>query len=223
MDAYNFIKEAIIHLKYPPGMRLTEESLAKELNLSRTPIREAIKQLEAEGLVVPLKRGVKVRHFTKEDIKKIYDIRTLLESYAAGKAALYRTDENIAALEEANDLYEKAVYQCNEATNENVKLLVEANNRFHESIFAACRNEHLHFHLSKVVVIPLVFRSFYWYSESELQRSLDFHKIILKAIQDQEPDRARIAMHEHIYEGRDQVLKHLDKDQNRNLLKWEGK
>jgi DNA-binding GntR family transcriptional regulator len=224
MNAYNFIKEAIIQGKYLPGMRLTEEFLANELKLSRTPIREAIKQLEAEGLVVPLKRGVRVRYFTKEDIKKIYDIRTLLESYAAGKAALYRTDEDIETIKQANEIYERVIQHCDEANRiniEHVKQLVEANHRFHEAIVAACKNEHLHFHLSKVVVIPLVFRSFYWYSKTELQQSLYFHKIILQAIQNQDLDRARIAMHEHIYEGRDIVLKHLDNDKNRYLLKQE--
>ncbi|MHC8523358.1 GntR family transcriptional regulator [Rossellomorea sp. H39__3] len=53
MDAYKYIKGAIIDGRYTPGMRLGEEFLAKELNLSRTPIREAIRHLEADGLVVP--------------------------------------------------------------------------------------------------------------------------------------------------------------------------
>ena len=70
MDAYKYIKGAIIDGRYTPGMRLGEEFLAKELNLSRTPIREAIRHLEAEGLVVPLKRGVSVRNFTRSDRKK---------------------------------------------------------------------------------------------------------------------------------------------------------
>lgn len=223
MDAYEFIKEAIIEGKFVPGMRLAEESLAKELNLSRTPIREAIKQLEAEGLVIPLKRGVSVRHFTKEDIRQIYDLRTLLEGYAASQAAIHRTEDDLLKMEEANVLYEEAINRYVESDMNSLKDIVEVNQKFHEAIVAASNNEHIYFHISKVVVVPIVFRSFYWYNSFQLKQSLEVHKTILKAIINREPERARIAMHEHIYQGRDHVLKHLEQIKNIHLLKEEGK
>jgi DNA-binding GntR family transcriptional regulator len=210
MDAYKFIKEAIILGKYGPRMRLGEESLARELNLSRTPIREAIKQLEADGLVVPLKRGVGVRSFTKEDIREIYDLRSMLESYAASQAAINRTDADLAELKTANELYEKAIHDHLESDMTSIRKIVKVNQRFHEGIVSAAKNNHLHFHISKVVVVPIVFRSFYWYTDFHLQQSLEVHKIIYKAIENKESERARIAMHEHIFQGRDNVLNHLD-------------
>jgi DNA-binding GntR family transcriptional regulator len=219
MDAYNFIKDSIINGKFTPGMRLAEESLAKELNLSRTPVREAIKQLEAEGLVVPLKRGVSVRQFTNEDIRQIYDLRTLLEGYAASQAAVYRTTEDIEKMETANVLYEKAIAEYTEADMNSITDIVDVNQQFHEAIVTAAKNDHIHFHISKVVVVPIVFRSFYWYNYFQLHQSLEVHKIILNAIKNKEPDRARIAMHEHIYQGRDHVLTHLEKIKNSHLLK----
>ncbi|CAH0346532.1 GntR family transcriptional regulator [Bacillus sp. CECT 9360] len=221
MYAYEFIKDAIIQGKYEPGMRLAEESLAKELNLSRTPVREAIKQLEAEGLVVPLKRGVSVRHFTKEDIRQIYDLRTLLEGYGASQAAIYRTSEDLKRMEKANSLYEKAITQYIEADMDSIKEIVDVNQEFHNAIVAASKNSHIYFHISKVVVVPVVFRSFYWYNHFQLKQSLEVHKIILQAIKNKEPERARIAMHEHIYQGRDHVLRHLEKIKNSHLLKEE--
>jgi DNA-binding GntR family transcriptional regulator len=210
MDAYKFIKDAIILGKYVPGMRLGEETLAKELNLSRTPVREAIKQLEAEGLVVPLKRGVGVRSFTKEDIKEIYDLRSLLESYAASQAAMHRNEADLLELKTANELYEKAIHDHLQSDMASIRKIVKVNQRFHEAIMSAAKNKHLHFHISKVVVVPIVFRSFYWYSDFHLQQSLEVHKIIYNAIENKEAERARIAMHEHIFQGRDNVLKHLD-------------
>ncbi|CAM3867164.1 GntR family transcriptional regulator [Cytobacillus oceanisediminis] len=223
MDAYEFIKDAIIEGKFVPGMRLAEESLAKEMNLSRTPIREAIKQLEAEGLVIPLKRGVSVRHFTKEDIRQIYDLRTLLEGYAASQAAIHRTEDDLLKMEKANVLYEEAINRNVESDMDSLKDIVEVNQKFHEAIVAASNNEHIHFHISKVVVVPIVFRSFYWYNSFQLKQSLEVHKTILEAIKSRESERARIAMHEHIYQGRDHVLKHLEQIKNIHLLKEEGK
>ncbi|WP_042454050.1 GntR family transcriptional regulator [Neobacillus dielmonensis] len=223
MDAYEFIKEQIILGKFEPGMRLGEETLAKELNLSRTPIREAIKQLEAEGLVIPLKRGVGVRSFTKEDIRQIYDLRTLLESYAASQAAIHRTEDDLLELENANEQYEQAINHAVSLDMTGIRKIVNVNQKFHEAVVAASNNNHLYFHLSKVVVIPIVFRSFYWYNDFQLQQSLEVHKIIFEAIKNKEPERARIAMHEHIFQGRDNVLKHLDDIEISHLLKEEVK
>ena len=221
MYAYDFIKDAIIQGKYEPGMRLAEESLAKEMNLSRTPVREAIKQLESEGLVVPLKRGVSVRHFTKEDIRQIYDLRTLLEGYGASQAAINHTAEDLKRMEKANFLYEEAISQYIEADMESIKKIVDVNQEFHNAIITASKNSHIFFHISKVVVVPVVFRSFYWYNHFQLQQSLEVHKIIFQAIKNKEPERARIAMHEHIFQGRDHVLRHLKKIKNSHLLKEE--
>ncbi|MFA1820047.1 GntR family transcriptional regulator [Virgibacillus oceani] len=210
MSSYISIKNAIITGEFEPGKRLTEEALAENLNVSRTPIREALKQLESEGLVTPLqRRGVIVRQFSKEDVQQIYNLRALLESYGASEAALYRTEEELIKMEEKNSLYEQAI-----ATQKNpdifiVKRIQQTNQEFHEEIFKAAKNEHLKSHISKVVVLPLVFRSFYWYNERQLMRSLEVHKTILEAVKNQEPERAKIAMQEHIYQGRDDVLKQI--------------
>ncbi|MDQ0217242.1 GntR family transcriptional regulator [Peribacillus cavernae] len=221
MYAYEFIKDSIIQGKFEPGMRLGEESLAKELNLSRTPVREAIKQLEAEGLVVPLKRGVSVRHFSKEDIRQIYDLRTLLEGYGASQAAIHRTGEDLKRMEAANALYEKAIDKYLESDMNSIKEIVDMNQEFHDAIVNASKNSHIQFHISKVVVVPLVFRSFNWYNPYQLKQSLEVHKIIHNAVRNKEPERARIAMHEHIYQGRDHVLRHLGQIKNSHLLKEE--
>jgi len=210
LDVYQLIKEAIVVGKYRPGMRLTEEFLAREWQVSRTPVREALKQLESEGLLTPLRRGMIVRTFSREDIRQIYDLRTLLEGYAAGQAALYRSPEELKEMQEANLAYEQALREQEPRDLDGMLGILRINQRFHEAVHAASRNEHLRFHIGKLIVLPLVFQSFYWYDRSEQLRSLEFHRIILEAIEKRDGDRAKIAMHEHICQGRDRVLKHVD-------------
>src|SRR5690625_5492443 len=113
MNPYEYIKNAIIVGDYEPGKRLIEEELAETLQVSRTPIREAIKQLKSEGLITPLKRGVMVREFTKNDIRQIYDLRAILESYAANQAAYNRNDTDLENLNKANERYKSVINNKN--------------------------------------------------------------------------------------------------------------
>ncbi|WP_337018972.1 GntR family transcriptional regulator [Oceanobacillus massiliensis] len=210
MTAYQIIKDAIITGKYQQGKRLTEEELAEQLHVSRTPIREAIKQLESEGLIIPFrKRGVIVREFTETDIRQIYNLRALLESYATGEAAIQRNEEEIFQMEQGNHDYEQAIRLLNNPTLGDIESIQQKNQSFHSKVFAAAHNEHVMNHIERVVVVPLIFRAFYWYSEKQLIQSIEAHKTILQAIKDRESDRAKAAMNEHIYLGRDHVLKHI--------------
>src|SRR5699024_7989304 len=131
LDPYEYIKEAIIKGKYGPGMRLTEEALAKELNISRTPIREAIQQLLYDGVITPLKRGVIVREFTKDDIRQIYDLRAVLESYAASEAAFRRTEKDLQIMKEANEAYKRAVDRYLQHEDEGLDDIMTTNAKFH--------------------------------------------------------------------------------------------
>jgi DNA-binding GntR family transcriptional regulator len=209
MEAYEFIRNAIIEGDYEPGMRLTEEFLAAELQLSRTPIREALKRLQTEGLITPLKRGLSVRTFSPQDIQQIYDLRALLEGYAASQAALLRSEHDVQVIKKINLLYAQAINRFDHSHAVTIKEIARLNNRYHEAILAASHNNHIEFLISKVVVLPLVFRSFFWYDQPAVKQSLLDHQIILRAIELQDPDRAKTAMMEHIYKGRDHVLLHL--------------
>ncbi|WAH37088.1 GntR family transcriptional regulator [Alicyclobacillus dauci] len=209
IDAYESIRTAIIQGNYQPGQRLTEEFLSAELQISRTPIREAIKKLEADGLVSSLRRGVIVRTFRADDVRQIYDLRALLEGYAATHAALLRTEEHIARMNEATKSYERAIDAFGKS-REALESIVENNKVFHDAVHESANNPHLLFMMSKVIVLPLVFRSFYWYSLQEIQASLEAHKQILKAIVARDPEWARSTMCAHIYKGRDHVLSHIE-------------
>lgn len=219
MEAYETIKNSIIQGNYKPGSRLTEENLARDLNISRTPIREAIKRLETERLISPLKRGVIVREFTKNDIKQIYDLRAMLEGYAATQAAINRENYDLTIMEEANENFKGILSGSVYKDSEQINKIMAVNNDFHQAVLSASKNEHLSFHISNVTVLPLVFRSFYWYNQQQLERSLELHQIIQKSIYEKDPERAKTAMLEHIYQGRDHVLRHIDE---KGLYKKEG-
>ena len=89
-QAYHTMKERILNLTYPPGMQLTETMLAEELNMSRNPIRTALKTLHAEGLVVrDYYKSIIVKEITDKDIEEIYQLRELLEG-AAFPGDLYK-------------------------------------------------------------------------------------------------------------------------------------
>lgn len=206
MKVYEQIKQAIITGVYKPGQRLTEEGLTKEWGVSRTPVREVLKQLDFDGLIVPLKRGFIVRTFSKEDVRQVYDIRAMLESYAAGQASIYRTETNIIKMKEANISYENALNMQGQEHTERIDTIVKANYVFHDAVFEASRNDHIRELISKVVVLPLIFRSFYWFDEKNLFYSLQNHHTILRAVEDGDIERAKAAMTEHIFRGRDYVL-----------------
>lgn len=214
MIPYNIIKNAIVTGKYEPGKRLTEEALAEELGVSRTPIREAIQQLEFDGLVTPLKKGVIVRKFNRKDIRQIYDLRALLESFAASEAAFNRTEEDLKHLKKTKTGYKDAVDRYIKSNNDDLEEIVQENQKFHDAILIASKNDYLKFHIEKVVVVPLVFRSFYWYNHKELIRSHNIHVTILNAIKNQELERAKTALREHVYQARDHVLKHTQQQKN---------
>jgi DNA-binding GntR family transcriptional regulator len=210
LSAYESIKAAIIEGIYKPGERLTEENLASELSLSRTPIREAIKRLETEGLITPLKRGVMVTKFSKEDIRQIYDLRAVLEGYAASQAAIYRSERDIQQLKLANQPFAQLAHTYKQSDPITNKRIMETNNIYHDAVISTSKNEYIRFLISKTIVVPLVFRSFYWYNLDQLKQSVRAHETITAAIIDRDAERAKAAMLEHMYQGRDVVLKSIE-------------
>lgn len=216
MSPYEYIKKAIIEGDYKYGERLPEVTLANKLNVSRTPVREALKRLSAEGLVVTLKRGMAVRSFSRSDINQIYDLRALLEGYAAAQAAHNRLDNDIKELSATNNSFEKKIntllneHRGTDSYKEKVKDIYLLNNEFHKQVLMASKNDHLYFLISKVMVLPLVFHSFYSYNEQEGLSSILSHNIIIKAIREGEADRAKVAMMEHIFQGRDNILRNIE-------------
>ena len=107
---FNTLRQAILRGEMEPGERLMEIQLAQKLGVSRTPIREAIRKLELEGLVVMIPRkGAEVAHITEKDMKDVLEVRCTLEELAVSLACKKTTPEKIAELKKANKVFEAAI------------------------------------------------------------------------------------------------------------------
>ena len=132
------LRSAILEGKLKSGQRLMEVQLAEQLGVSRTPVREAIRKLELEGLVVMLPRkGAYVANISVKDLMDVLEIRASLEGLGASLAAERRNDEDIKNLEELEVEFEEAV------RTQNIDMLLKKDIEFHECIFKAANNKKL--------------------------------------------------------------------------------
>src|SRR5688572_27760278 len=178
--AYQTIRDGIVSGAYPPGSHLTAQALAGASGLSRTPVREAMRRLHAEGLIsfIP-HRGAFVAHLDERDIHKIYDLRVVLEGYAAETAATEAEDAQVAELDRLAVQMSEAIEQQSPSMIEEVTRL---NNGFHKLIVTAAANPRLEVALTSIVEVPLVLRTFRRYSVDEMRRSTTQHLELVSAL-----------------------------------------
>jgi DNA-binding GntR family transcriptional regulator len=211
--AYVKIRQAIVEGRYASGHRLVEQRIAEEFQLSRTPVREAIRLLDAEGLVVSERnKGATVRAVTTKDIWDLYALRSRLESLVAELAAERAGPEQIARLDQALADFDAAARAGQPGGLEETRALSAANQAFHGTLVEAADNERLARVLNRTVDTPLVFRAFRVFDPGQTQRSGLFHRLIRDAVAGREPGRAGSLMTEHILQGRDALLASLDAD-----------
>ena len=132
---YNALRENILNGRYAPGENLIELRIADELNVSRTPVREAIRQLELEGLVESIpNKGVTVKGISRKDMEDIYRIRRVLEGLAARWSVEQITDEELKRLQ---DIYELMEFYT---TKGDIDQIAKLNTEFHDIIFSATKS-----------------------------------------------------------------------------------
>ncbi|HET6152789.1 MAG TPA: GntR family transcriptional regulator [Marmoricola sp.] len=207
--AYEQIRQAIVEGVYAPGQRLIEQRIAEELELSRTPVREALHRLVAEGLVQSEpNRGAVVRALSVEDIADIYGLRARLEGYAAELAAQRAGEEDIAAIDEGITAFAAALARPAHDL-EVVRQTHEANRRIHDAILSAAKHDRLSQALGRTIDVPLVFQAFREFDRAETERSHLFHTVIRDAIVAGDAVRAGNLMSEHVLQGRDALIAHV--------------
>jgi DNA-binding GntR family transcriptional regulator len=208
--AYDRIRQAIVEGRYRPGTRLIEQRIAAELDLSRTPVREALRALEAEGLVVSyVNRGSVVRPIEVGDLRDLYELRARLESFAAFRAARLRTDAELDTMDAAMRAYRSAVSTASAGDLEGLRAITAANSQFHGAVMDAARHERLAVLLSRATDAPLVYQAFRHFDRAALRRSDLFHRLIRAAIAAGDSLRAERLMGEHIDQGRDVLLEQM--------------
>ena len=135
---FKTLRHAIIRGELPPGDRLMEEKLAKNLEVSRTPVREAIRMLELEGLVVMLPRkGAEVARITVTDLQEALEVRMAIEDLSVRLASMRIDDEGKKRLIQAKEAFDAALLK------KDVVKIVEKDERFHDVIFEATKNRRL--------------------------------------------------------------------------------
>lgn len=207
------IRRQILLGEYGPGEHLKEERLAEELGVSRTPIRQALTMLEAEGLVeIAWNRGAMVCSFGAEEVWEIYDLRAMLEGHAARRAASHITGEELERLKRLAQIQEAIVPEDFVEREEEIRRLVATNQEFHGTIAAASRNGRLRKLLRRTVEVPLMYKAFFWYTPHERAISNHYHRQIVSALDQRDAERADLLMREHVYEGRDFVIRALKED-----------
>jgi DNA-binding GntR family transcriptional regulator len=202
--ATEVIREAIIDGRLEPGRRLKEEELARELGISRTPIREALLMLQAEGLVDAIpNRGAMVRVHNADDLEDLYQLRALLEGYAARRAGTRITDDQVAELSASCDRFDALDSETE------LRELVRENMVFHSTILEIAGSSRLAAMVRRVIELPLVYRSYIWYSPDQKRISGHYHRQIVTALTSRDAERAELIMKEHVFEARDLLVAHL--------------
>lgn len=216
--AYEEIRQAIIEGRYQAGQRLVEQNLAEEFQVSRTPVREALRALESEGLVVSLpNKGAVVRSLSAQDVYDIYDLRVRLESLAAERAARDPRPDQLAVLTAANDDFAELLPSFDGDDLETVRRVEAVNRRFHQGFIEMANSWRLTQLLDRTVHAVLVFQNFQSYQREELERSLLFHQLVTQAIARRDAGRAGNLIAEHIMLGRDILV-----DRQREALERPG-
>lgn len=190
------IREDILTGVYKEHDELREVSIGEELGVSRTPVREALRQLELEGLVtiVPNK-GAYVTGITHQDVHDIYKIRSLLEGLCARWATEHITGRQIEELEEIILLSE---FHLRRRSTEQAEQVSELDGKFHKVLYEASNSRILEHVLSDFHKYVQMARMLSVGAKDRAERSIEEHRDILKAIKDKDPDKAERLANQHI-------------------------
>ena len=196
------LRGAIVEGKLKPGQRLMEVQLAEQLGVSRTPVREAIRKLELEGLVVMLPRkGAYVANMSLKDVVDVLEIRASLEGLAASLSAERITDEDIKKLESIVEEFE------NNVDESNVEALLKKDVEFHECIFKSTNNKRLHQLINSLWEQVYRFRFTYVSDYNSTVNIIEEHKMILDAIKNRDSELAKKYAMEHIQTAENFMIK----------------
>ncbi len=190
---FNTLRQAILRGELAPGERLMEIQLAERLGVSRTPIREAIRKLELEGLVLMIPRkGAEVAKISEKSLREVLEVRRSLEELATELACQRMSDEQIGGLEAARDAFAEAV------DSGDIMEMAECDEKFHDVIFSGSGNARLVQILNNLREQMYRYRLEYIKDADKRQILLLEHENIVRAIRARHVAEAREAMREHI-------------------------
>lgn len=194
------VRAMILDGQLAPGARLGEVELAERLGVSRTPVREALNRLDAEGLVEHSpNRGARVATWTVEEIESVFELRSTLEPRLTALAVPAATEDDIALLA---DLADAMLAVGLPGPEQNLDAVAPLNADFHEHLIRLADQSALAAALASAVKAPMQRRNFSAYDERSLRRSLAHHVEIVDAIRAGDPVWAQAVMTAHIHNAR---------------------
>ncbi|WBB73039.1 GntR family transcriptional regulator [Micromonospora sp. WMMD1128] len=203
-DAYEALRSAILNGSIRPRERLGEVELSSQFGVSRTPIREALRRLTAEGLVVfQPNRGARVAEWSLSDLEDTYEIRARLESYGAALAA-QRIDAD--CLPRLSLLCDEMEQRAQRMTPQDLDDIATLNAELHGLVIGAAGSPRLTSLLSAVVEVPLVVRAFRLYTPDALARSMAHHRDLVAALGARDAEWASSTMRAHVLAARRVLL-----------------
>jgi DNA-binding GntR family transcriptional regulator len=193
---YQNIKEKIIEGTLSPGVRITEQGIAESFKSSRTPVREAIRGLAADGfLIVKANSTTVVRGWEQEEIIELFTLRSMLESELAAMAAINITPQDIQKLVLIQTEIER---QGPNISAENTARITPLNRDFHQIIHRAAQSERLVDLLQNTIEVPIVQQTFRRYNPAEMARSFGHHRELIDALDSRDASWAKSVMNSHI-------------------------
>ncbi|PZX12353.1 GntR family transcriptional regulator [Palleronia aestuarii] len=205
---YEEVRNGILTKRLPPGQKITEELLAEQFGVSRTPVRSAIVRLASDGFVeITPHSGTVVKRRLPGEIAEIYDVRALLESAAAGLCADVREAKDLSDLEQLHGTMEEIFNAAMTGGTAQIEELSLLNKRFHERILKSCRNATLMESASRLMEIGFLINTYVTFSREEIGRSMDDHRKLITAIQSRDVHWAECVMRSHILGARNSLMK----------------
>lgn len=201
---FNTLRQAIIQGEFQPGERLMEVTLAKKMGVSRTPVREAIRMLELEGLVVMIPRkGAEVARITVSDLKEALEVRMAIEALSVKLACERIDEEGKTELKQACIAFREAV------SSKLVPAIVEGDEAFHNTIYKAAKNRKLINLAQNLREQVYRYRVEYVKDFSYHDKLITEHDQITNAILQGDVDTAQRIMNEHIYNQEQIVIRNV--------------
>ena len=190
---FNTLRQAILRGELKPGERLMEIQLANKLGVSRTPIREAIRKLELEGLVLMIpRRGAEVAEITEQNLRDVLEVREALEELSVKLACQHATREQLEVMKEAAETFKKSLH------GDDVTKIAEADVAFHDAINMATSNKKLIQILNNLREQMYRYRVEYLKNRDVYEQLVEEHEMLIEAVENRDQERAVEVICRHI-------------------------
>ena len=208
------LRQAILKGELEPGERLMEMQLAEQLGVSRTPIREAIRKLELEGLVLMIpRRGAIVAKITEKDLKDVLEVRASLERLSTKLACERMEEETIEELREAQEAFKAAL------RGDDITLQAQKDVEFHDVIYKSTKNLRLIQMLNNLREQMYRYRLEYLTDGTSHQKLVEEHEAIIEALSRRDTEETTNIMVGHVYNQEQAVMRKIHEAESTGPLK----